>query len=79
MKMLITLIGLFSEYIDQKRLYKNYSHNAFTNMVSFTDCAVGEAKRRMDKCKDWTIQNVTTNSPKLREMINIFVLKNIFR
>ena len=51
MKMLITIIGLLSEYADQKRLYKNHSHNAFTNTVSFTECAAGESKRRMYKCK----------------------------
>ena len=68
MKMLITIIGLLSEYTDQKGLYKNRSHNAFTSTVSFTECAVGKTKRRMDKCKDWTIQNVTVNSPNLREM-----------
>jgi len=52
MKMLITIIGLLSEYTDQKRLYKNHSHNAFAKMVSFTECAVEETKRRTDKRKD---------------------------
>jgi hypothetical protein len=74
----MTIIGLLSEYTDQKRLYKNDSHNAFTNVVSFKECAVGETKRRMDRCKDWTIQNVTANIPKLREMKNTFLLKKFF-
>jgi hypothetical protein len=51
MNILIIIIGLLSEYTEQKRLYKNHSHNAFTNMVSFTECAVGETKR-IDKRKD---------------------------
>jgi len=78
MKILITIIVLLSEYTDQKRLYKNHSHNTFTNTVSCTECDVGETKGRMDKCKHWTIQNVTANSPNLREMRNTFLLKNIF-
>jgi len=32
----------------------------------------------MDKCKDWTIQNMTANSPNLRELKNTFLLKNTF-
>jgi hypothetical protein len=79
MKMLITIFGLLSKCTNQNRLYKNNSHNAFTNMVSFTECNVGETKRQMDTCKDGTIQNVTTNSSNLREMKNTFLLKNIFR
>jgi hypothetical protein len=79
MKMLFNIIGLLSEYTDQERLYKNHPHNVFTNMVSFTECDVGETKRRMDKCKVWTIQNVTANSPNLRKMKNTGLLKNIFR
>ena len=51
MKILITIIVLLSEYTDQKRLYKNHSHNTFTNTVSCTECDVGETKGRMDKCK----------------------------